>query len=157
MLQWTKNHKLITLGLGLTLIVLMIANIWLFGSNFLLNSSLVSEEKLFEYNQTLSQTAEEASELASRNAEKPLTAEQVDQAIHPLLRQTDQIIAHLQTADYPTSLKAEVDATLELAEVLSFTLNSYKLKPTSELSSAHISQVFRQAAINAANLSDGQQ
>lgn len=146
----TNHPKIVVLGLGL--FVLIGLNVWLFGSNFITTKQLLTAEQIHQHNQQLSQIANQASQFTSRLSTKPLPSEQVASTLNPLQHQADEIVLRLQTAEYPKSLNDEVEQSLKLAQVLSFTLHNYQLQPSTALSSANISQVFHQASINAANL-----
>ena len=150
MLNWIKNHKIFALITGLVLLIGL--NIWIFGSNFIDQKNLLTESQLQEYNHQLSEIADQASKITSRQSSKPLSQQQLHQSLQPLQFQADQIILTLKTSNYPKTLSPNVDESLQLAEILSFTLHNYELQTQSALSSASVSQVFQQTSVNAANL-----
>jgi hypothetical protein len=153
MTSWAKQHKILLLVIGL--LVLVGLNAWIFGSNFINQKQLLSAKQLQQYNQQLSQLADQASKFAHRQSSKPLSSEQAADTLDPIQHSVDEVILRLQTASYPTTLNDQVEQSLKLAQVLSFTLHNYQLQPTTPLSSASTSQVFHQASMNALELNQG--
>lgn len=153
MITWAKQHKIFILVF--VLLILAGLNTFVFGSNFISQKQLITDEHIKEYNQNLSQLADQASKFTSRQASKPLAKEQVESNLDPIQHQVDEIILQLETSRYPKDLNTEVEQTLKLAQVLSFTLHNYQLQPNSSLNSASTSQVFHQASLNALELNQG--
>ena len=149
-MNWIKRHKILILSASL--IALLGVNIWLFGDNFITKNQLLTEAQLNEHNNTLSEIAQEASQIANRQSLKPLPDDSVIAVLDPLQHRADEIVLRLQTASYPVELDERVEQSLKLAQVLSFTLHNYELQPSTALSSANMSQVLHQTSVNAANL-----
>lgn len=149
-MNWIKRHKILILSASL--IALLGVNIWLFGDNFITKNQLLTEAQLNEHNNTLSEIAQEASQIANRQSLKPLPDDSVIAVLDPLQHRADEIVLRLQTASYPVELDERVEQSLKLAQVLSFTLHNYELQPSTALSSANMSQVLHQTSLNAANL-----
>ncbi len=154
MITWVKQHKIVLLVLSL--LVLIGLNSWLFGSNFIHQKQLLSEKQLQQYNQQLSQLADQASKFANRQSSKPLSQDRMADILDPIQHQVDEVILRLQTASYPTTLNDRVGQSLQLAQVLSFTLRNFQLQPTTPLQSASTAQVFHQASMNALALNQRQ-
>ena len=150
MITWAKQHKIFILVI--VLFILVGLNAWVFGANFIGQKQLLTAKQLEQYNQQLSQLADQASKFANRQATKPLPDDQATSTLDPLQHQVDEIVLRLQTASYPTNLDQQVEQSLKLAQVLSFTLHTYQLQPFTPLSSASTSQVFHQASVNALEL-----
>lgn len=154
MTTWAKQHKILLLAI--VLFVLVGLNSWIFGSHFLNQKQLLTDKQLTQYNHDLSQLADKAAKFANRQSTKPLSQDQIVTVLSPTQHEVDEIILRLQTASYPSELNDEVEQTLKLAQVLSFTLHNYQLQPVTPLSSASTSQVFHQASMNALELNQGQ-
>ena len=120
-MNWIKRHKILILSASL--IALLGVNIWLFGDNFITKNQLLTEAQLNEHNNTLSEIAQEASQIANRQSLKPLPDDSVIAVLDPLQHRADEIVLRLQTASYPVELDDRVEQSLKLAQVLSFTLH----------------------------------
>ena len=66
MITWTKQHKIFILVI--VLFILVGLNAWVFGSNFIGQKQLLTANQLEQYNQQLSQLADQASKFANRQA-----------------------------------------------------------------------------------------
>lgn len=153
MTTWRKHQKLYILS-GF-LLLLLIANLVLFVPRYVHQSRLLTPAELTADSRELEQIANDGSTLSQQISQHQLTSSQQQQKYDSLLRQLDNLVVRLQTAPHVLSLEDQTKQTLQLAQIISFTLRDLRVQPpgqTLDLKAANTAQVLTQAANTAANL-----
>lgn len=153
MMNWRLHRKLIILVIALC--VLLAANLVLFVPRFVHQSRLLTATELNQDSQQLRQIAQAGAILSQKISQHTISPTDQEQTFNHLLRQTDDLIVRLQTAPHVIPLEDQAKQTLELAQIISFTLRDLQVQPpsqTRDLKAANTAQVLDQAANTASTL-----
>jgi hypothetical protein len=133
------------------LVLLLVANAWLFLPRFVLQKQLLTSADLQRQANELRQVALDGADVASRIADKGRPAASAPD-LAAIQQRSDDIVVQLQHSPYEVSLGSEVKQCLELAQIVSFTLRDASFNADDSLRMAQTSQILRNAATTAQTL-----
>ena len=140
----TSLHKR-PIFLFFLLIILVVANGWLFFPRFFLDQQLLTPQKLDVQMTELAEASSDASALLQQIHVQGVSEEERDQ-MEALQQRVDDVLVMLQHAPYEDSMKKDVEQAVELAEVVSFTVHDIEFDLDNRLKTAKTSQILSQAA-----------
>ena len=152
MSHWILRHKILLLLLAFMFI--MLANLALFLPQYIHSEQQLTAAKLRQSDQDLGTIASQASTVAQDLAQQKIAPRISNSHLANLVDQANSLIVQFQSAPHLIPLDASVRQSLQLAQIISFTLRDLALQPGDQLKAATTSQILRQAATSAQTLSD---
>jgi hypothetical protein len=134
------------------LVALLAANAWLFLPRYVLNRQKLTAADLQSQVQLLQDVALDGAAVTGKiSANGAGTKETTELAA--VQQRSDDIVVTLQHAPYEVTLNDQVQQSLELAQVISFTLHDASFSINDNLQMSRTSQVLAKAATSAEALS----
>jgi hypothetical protein len=140
------RHHAWLLFIGLML--LLLANTWLFLPRYVLDRQKMTADDLRGQMEQLQAVAQDGASVLSNLASDPSSTTAL-QSLEVVQQRADDIVVALQHAPYEVSLDDEVHERLELAQVVSFTLHDASFRTKDALTMSRTSQVLSKAAVSA--------
>jgi hypothetical protein len=147
---WRNHSKLIFLALALAII--LVANLVIFVPRFIHQSRQLTSAELIQDKETLQSIARDGATLSQQINQHKISSIQQEKQFSKLLRQLDDMVVRLQTAPFVAPLEDRAKQTLQLAQIMSFTLRDLEVQPNSQtrdLKAASTAQVLNQAVSTA--------
>lgn len=148
-MSWIRQHVAWLLFGGL--VILLLANAWLFLPRFVLDKQKLTATDLDAQMTALQQVANDGASLTNKIANQTAPQSAVSD-LAALQQRSDDIVVVLQHSPYEVSLDDEVKADLELAQVVSFTLRDVGFSLDDGLKVSQTSQILAKAATSADSL-----
>ena len=149
-MPWVHRHHAWLLFIGL--LVLLLANAWLFLPRYVLDQQKLTADDLRQQMTQLQAIAQDGANVTGKLAADPVSPE-ARQTLKDIQQRADDVVVELQHAPYEVTLNSQVQERLELAQIISFTLHDAGFNNDDSLKMSRTSQVLAKAASSADSLS----
>lgn len=148
----TKQGQVVGAGI---LLLIVVANLWLFLPRFVQENQELTAQKLTEQQEALSESADQAALIAGRVSQAKISHQQAVSELQIIQDEVDRAVLQLRTGKHQAEISEEVAETLKLAEVLSFTIRNYAAQSSDDsLASAQTAHILKMSAEQATQLAE---